>query len=616
MTRVKFLLFALVVLGLWFANLSFVAPALTTRAVEQATRQTSAVPAAVALKLADRRAELQRAARGLAGSPAALNAFKGGKLEAGRLAPLKTALAEALPEGLRSAAVVGLSGEGGGFWARGDEPVSSDATLLDLAKLSSAGAGGAVQQAFGASHLFFSVPLVALEKTELKTLGTLVVGAPLLPEGAAEAVAAELRLASLAISQDGKVVQSAGADKTAGAVEKALKLGQSGVVGRGTLMALGPVELPMGADAAGGQPPLSVGLHQAVGDFAIAASVSLTPFMQTLADYQKASLLALAGLLALSAAFLLLIGGGRPKEDADEAQPMKAPVMPAPATVRTRESEAAAPLPMADLPPPPEASPDDFQFGPPSAPPAKAGTGAAAPAPDLFSTSANTSTTPFDLPGPAAAAPANDFEAAFPPAPSFSPFDEPAPPPPPPPAPPPRAVPLPGPSSRPHPPEPKTRPMPAYAPVSPPPDLSDPFAMAAAQSAPAYGDGAGDYNPDATRVATIPQELLQASARNTKESPMMAGPRISMPLPSMPSVAMQTAVVSPDDQHFHEVFRDFVATRERCGEPADGLTYEKFSLKLKKNREQLMAKHACRTVRFQVYVKEGKAALKATPIKE
>ena len=71
-----------------------------------------------------------------------------------------------------------------------------------------------------------------------------------------------------------------------------------------------------------------------------------------------------------------------------------------------------------------------------------------------------------------------------------------------------------------------------------------------------------------------------------------------------------------DEQHFQDVYREFVSTRERCGEPADGLTYDKFAVKLRKNREQLVQKYSCRTVRFQVYVKEGKAALKATPVKD
>ncbi|MCA3016919.1 MAG: cell division protein FtsK, partial [Myxococcaceae bacterium] len=71
-----------------------------------------------------------------------------------------------------------------------------------------------------------------------------------------------------------------------------------------------------------------------------------------------------------------------------------------------------------------------------------------------------------------------------------------------------------------------------------------------------------------------------------------------------------------EERHFQEVFKDFVATREKCNEPADGLTYDKFKAKLLKNKEQLVQKYACKSVRFQVYVKDGKAALKATPVKE
>src|SRR5205814_2227958 len=116
-----------------------------------------------------------------------------------------------------------------------------------------------------------------------------------------------------------------------------------------------------------------------------------------------------------------------------------------------------------------------------------------------------------------------------------------------------------------------------------------------------------EHNPDATREAMIPQELLRASARgNTKENPMGNLPKVSSA--SMPRVAAvaPAAGASGEDAHFQEVFRDFVATREKCGEPADGLTFDKFVLKLRKNKEQLVVKYNCKTVRFQVYVKEGK----------
>jgi hypothetical protein len=70
-----------------------------------------------------------------------------------------------------------------------------------------------------------------------------------------------------------------------------------------------------------------------------------------------------------------------------------------------------------------------------------------------------------------------------------------------------------------------------------------------------------------------------------------------------------------DEETFRTVFDEFIALKKKCGEPTNSLTYEKFSAKLKKNREALIAKHGCEEVRFQVYIKDGRAALKATPVK-
>jgi hypothetical protein len=75
------------------------------------------------------------------------------------------------------------------------------------------------------------------------------------------------------------------------------------------------------------------------------------------------------------------------------------------------------------------------------------------------------------------------------------------------------------------------------------------------------------------------------------------------------------ATLSDDlDAQFRSVYEEFIETKQRCGESTDGVTYDKFALKLKANLDQLMSRYACRTVRFQVYVKDGKAALKATPV--
>ena len=56
--------------------------------------------------------------------------------------------------------------------------------------------------------------------------------------------------------------------------------------------------------------------------------------------------------------------------------------------------------------------------------------------------------------------------------------------------------------------------------------------------------------------------------------------------------------------------------KKKCGESVAGLTYPKFADKLRKNRDELMSKTVCRSVKFTVYVKDGKAALKATPVKD
>jgi hypothetical protein len=73
---------------------------------------------------------------------------------------------------------------------------------------------------------------------------------------------------------------------------------------------------------------------------------------------------------------------------------------------------------------------------------------------------------------------------------------------------------------------------------------------------------------------------------------------------------------SPDEEEWRGVFNDFVALKQQCGENVDGFTYEKFEVTLRKNRDTLVQRHGAKRVKFSVYVKEGRAALKANPIKE
>jgi len=72
------------------------------------------------------------------------------------------------------------------------------------------------------------------------------------------------------------------------------------------------------------------------------------------------------------------------------------------------------------------------------------------------------------------------------------------------------------------------------------------------------------------------------------------------------------ALPPEEEHHFREVFAQFVALRQQCGEPTQDLTYERFLGTLHKHRDQILqSRPDARGVRFTVYAKEGKAALKA-----
>jgi hypothetical protein len=93
--------------------------------------------------------------------------------------------------------------------------------------------------------------------------------------------------------------------------------------------------------------------------------------------------------------------------------------------------------------------------------------------------------------------------------------------------------------------------------------------------------------------------------------PVAAGPSVSGPM-------LRTAAQpfdGDDDAYFREVYGQFMAAKQSCGESVTGVTFEKFSEKLRRNREELMSRTGCRDVTFTVYIKDGKAALKASPVR-
>jgi hypothetical protein len=70
----------------------------------------------------------------------------------------------------------------------------------------------------------------------------------------------------------------------------------------------------------------------------------------------------------------------------------------------------------------------------------------------------------------------------------------------------------------------------------------------------------------------------------------------------------------PDEAHFQETFERFMELRQQTGEPGN-VSYEKFVTKLRRNREELMTRHSATGVRFSVYLKDGRAAIKASALR-
>jgi hypothetical protein len=415
-------------------------------------------------------------------------------------------------------------------------------------------------------------------------------------------VALETGFSALGLIQGGKLIASGGQEKSR--LAEALRetpVGKPAVVVRGPAGSFGPLRLPL--FASGPDPALRVALRRGVPGqpLEVLAVVSTDAAMSALADTQRFSFGAMAFLLVGLAALWLWMGQDapglrpHPQEDTEPGTRRRRgifglstsapPVFRAP-DATTRPPERATPLPARSRAPieldePPARAPE------PPPPPPEA----------VAQQDEPTAKEPFfandGLPGPRGAreAPRDDLAALL----------DSMPPPPQPVRPPSQRL-SPSPATPPRPMAPKPVPPPEPAPLDydhqpttayPIPNLPD-FNLPPAS---ALGPAANAI-PEATRVADPSPDLL-ASAR-------VSGPR-PQPLPKP---------VAPDEVHFQDVFHEFVAVRERCGESGDGLTFEKFAVKLRKNRDQLVQKYGCRTVRFQVYVKDGRAALKATPVRE
>ncbi len=128
------------------------------------------------------------------------------------------------------------------------------------------------------------------------------------------------------------------------------------------------------------------------------------------------------------------------------------------------------------------------------------------------------------------------------------------------------------------------------------------------------GEGGGAAPPAAPAAEARSRPL--PSAPGGKRLPGVA--RAAGPEATAPAGAAAEPVDPAAERlaEWRRVFEEFVSIKQQCGESTEGFTYEKFEQTLRRNEETLIKRHGAARVRFSVYVKEGKAALKASPIKE
>jgi hypothetical protein len=126
---------------------------------------------------------------------------------------------------------------------------------------------------------------------------------------------------------------------------------------------------------------------------------------------------------------------------------------------------------------------------------------------------------------------------------------------------------------------------------------------------PATPSGGGMPPPPMAAASAAPKGATQ------RGMPVVPSGEGTPPPPAPPAAAVEPLSPEEEQKYFREIYDQFVALKQKLGEPVDQLQFERFEVTLKKNRDTLIARYGCAQVRFQVYEKDGKASLKATPVK-
>lgn len=142
---------------------------------------------------------------------------------------------------------------------------------------------------------------------------------------------------------------------------------------------------------------------------------------------------------------------------------------------------------------------------------------------------------------------------------------------------------------------------PRATPEPPPPPVSAPAPAAAGPGKPPPPKRPGAPAPAAPAASANETGGFQVAMAEAVQIPAQAAEGAGEPFDEL--------------SDWRKVYEEFLALKQQCGEPTANLTFEKFKGTLQRNKDALVARHNCTRVKFTVYVKEGKAALKASPVK-
>lgn len=113
------------------------------------------------------------------------------------------------------------------------------------------------------------------------------------------------------------------------------------------------------------------------------------------------------------------------------------------------------------------------------------------------------------------------------------------------------------------------------------------------------------YQPTGTFDGYTPLPMLDEASRTPVPSSMLDHPPRTIGKSTAPE-----STKAFDETHYRAAFDEFVGSKKRLGEVVDNISFDGFSAKLRKIEQTLIEKHGCRSVRFQVIVRDKQVSLR------